>query len=137
MDRAGLARAKVAGARAASQAKRPRLSAAGRGFLSNLRIGAQWWSAPLRRGIARCAKQPLPSDPIRQIDQLLVEDMMVRQKPDLSGRDRALEAFSILLLLLCLLGVVLYASLSSTTVVVAAPPGLEASSPGAGRAPPP
>ena len=58
---------------------------------------------------------------------------MVRQKPDPSGRDRALETFSILLLLLCLLGVLIYASLSSTTVVVAAPPGLEALSPGAGR----
>ena len=137
MDRAGPARAKEAGVRAASQSQRPRLYAAGRAFLSNQRIRAQWWSAPLRHGIVRCAKHALPSDPMQPTDQVLVEDVVVRQKPDPSGRDRMLEAFSILLVLLCLLGVVIYASLSSTTVVVAAPPGLEALTPGADRTPPP
>jgi hypothetical protein len=66
-----------------------------------------------------------------------LEDRMLGQDPDPGGRDQAFETLCLLLLLLCLLGVLIYGSLSSTTVVVAAPPGLEALSSGAGRAPAP
>jgi hypothetical protein len=94
-------------------------------------------SVPVRDGIAGSGKSPLPKDPMQQIEQLAVEDLMAGHKPDPSGSERAFETLSILLLLLCLGGVLIYASLSSTTVVVAAPPGLEALSPGAVRAPAP
>jgi hypothetical protein len=81
-------------------------------------------------------EHPLRCNRNEQIEQLR-EDLMLGQKPEPSGRDQALETLCMLLLLLCLLAVLIYGSLSSTTVVVAAPPGLEASSPGAGSAPAP
>jgi hypothetical protein len=83
----------------------------------------------------------LPEPPLRgnakqQIDRLGLENVMLEQNSDESGREQAFETWCILLLLLCLIGILIYGSLSSTTVVVAAPPGLEVLSSGPGRAAP-
>ena len=75
-------------------------------------------SLPVTEGIAR----HLPSDPMQQIDLLLLEDLMLRNRANRISLGRALETASILVVLICLLGLLIHATVASTTVVVAAPP---------------
>jgi hypothetical protein len=73
-------------------------------------------------GIASGVEPRLPSDPMQQIDLLLLEDLMLRKNAKPVSYGRALETASILLVLLCLLGLLIHATVATTTVVVAAPP---------------
>jgi hypothetical protein len=77
---------------------------------------------PVTNGIARCLGQRLLSDPMQQIDLLLLEDLMLRKNAHPVSLGRAFETASILVVLLCLLGLLIHATLADTTVVVAAPP---------------
>jgi len=70
-------------------------------------------------------RQRLPSDPMQQIDLLLLEELMLKKKANPISLGRALETASILVVLICLLGLLIHATLANTTVVVAAPPGAE------------
>ena len=66
--------------------------------------GAHVRPVPVTNGIARCRRQRLPSDPMQQIDLLLLEDLMLRKKANPINLGRALETASILVVLFCLLG---------------------------------
>lgn len=80
----------------------------------------------MANGIASSIRQQLPSDPMQQIDLLLLEDLMQRKTANPIGLGRALETAAILVVLFCLIGLLLHATFASTTVVVAAPPpGIE------------
>jgi hypothetical protein len=79
-------------------------------------------SLPVTEGIARHLPQRLPSDPMQQIDLLLLEDLMPRNRANRISLGRTLETASILVVLICLLGLLIHATVASTTVVVAAPP---------------
>jgi hypothetical protein len=79
-------------------------------------------SVPVTDAIASGVRARLPSDPMQQIDLLLLEDLMLRKNANPISFGRALETASILVVLLCLLGLLIHATVASTTVVVAAPP---------------
>ena len=97
---------------------------------------------PVTEGIARHLPQRLPSDPMQQIDLLLLEDLedlMLRHRANRISLGRTLETASILVVFICLLGLLIHATVANTTVVVAAPPppGAEpVGSAGAGQATP-
>ena len=77
---------------------------------------------PVTEAIARHLPRHLPSDPMQQIDLLLLEDLMLRHRASRISLGRALETASILVVLICLLGILIHAMVANTTVVVAAPP---------------
>jgi hypothetical protein len=77
---------------------------------------------PVTNGIARCLGQRLLSDPMQQIDLLLLEDLMLRKNAHPVSLGRAFETASILVVLVCLFGLLIHATLADTIVVVAAPP---------------
>lgn len=93
--------------------------------------------APVTDAMARSLRQRLPSDPMQQIDLLLLEELMLKKKANPIGPGRALETASILVVLLCLFGLLIHATLANTTVVVAAPPGAEPVGAAGGSAPAP
>ena len=77
---------------------------------------------PVTNGIARCLGQRLLSDPMQQIDLLLLEDLMLRKNAHPVSLGRAFETASILVVVVCLFGLLIHATLADTIVVVAAPP---------------
>lgn len=54
-------------------------------------------------------KRPIPHDPMREIDLLLLEDIMMRRNFDTTARQRALQTGGILLVLASLIVVFIHA----------------------------
>lgn len=71
---------------------------------------------------------------MHEIDLALLEDLMLRPKPDAMSRGRALETAAIIAVLLCLIGILLQATWVGTTVVVASPPVIDGTNARGGEA---
>ena len=95
-------------------------------------------AAPLRIPVhdffAPDVKSHAPSDPMQQIDLMLLEDLQLQQ--DEAGptrRSEAVELALIIAVLMGLIGILMHVAMPSTMTVVASPPELDAETVTIGR----